>query len=165
MRAHTWEDPEIYQIWTVSQEKSKWLAKGNGKKCSIKVIQTEGATQQVRESPSESAHVSIHTHCTLFPLNKYFTCFTTSSLCGKSFLQSRRARALVADHCLVARIWYFYHHDLASISGWKPKPCYKLLQAKATQDHSHSRERTLVSPPLLIKVLILLWRSSSHDLI
>ena len=129
--------------------------KGTWKKCPIKVIET-AMRMKLRNFPSESAHLSIHTDCTLFPLNKYFTCFTTSSLCGKSFLQSRRARALVADHCLVARIWYFYHHDLASISGWKPKPCYKLLQAKATQDHSHSRERTLVSPPLLIKVLILL---------
>ena len=33
---------------------------------------------QLRDSPFESAHVSIHKYCTLFPPNKYFICFTTS---------------------------------------------------------------------------------------
>ena len=69
----------------------------------------------------ESAHVSIHTYYTLF-LNKYFTCFTTFHLCGNSFLQSQRARALVTDTGLMARIWCFHHSDPASTSGWSPTP-------------------------------------------
>ena len=46
----------------------------------------------------ESTHVSIYMYCTLFPLNKYFTYFTTVRLCGNSFLYSQRARALATDH-------------------------------------------------------------------
>ena len=53
---------------------------------------------QLRDSPSESAPVSIHTYCTLFPLNKYLTCVTTFCLGGNYFLQSQRARALVTGH-------------------------------------------------------------------
>ena len=35
---------------------------------------------------------------------------------------------------LVARIWCFNHHNLALISGWKPKTHFKQLQAKSTWD-------------------------------
>ena len=135
MRAHTWEDPEIYQIWTASQAKSKWLAKGNRKKCSIKVIQTEGATQQLRESPSESAHVSIHTHCTLFPLNKYLLHYFPS-FSKFFFAQSKESQPLPLTTGLVARIWCFHYCDLILISGWEPKPYSKPLQAAVTQDQS-----------------------------
>ena len=44
--------------------------------------------------------MSIHTYRTLFPPNKYFTCFTTLHLCGNSFLQSLRAKALVTGLAL-----------------------------------------------------------------
>ena len=70
MHAHTWKDPEIYQIWIVNQANQKNWPKDNQKKCPIKVIQI--ATRvRLRDSPSESACVSIHTYCTLFPLNKH----------------------------------------------------------------------------------------------
>ena len=49
------------------------------------------------DSPSESAHLPVHTYCPFF-LNKCSTCFTTFHLCGNSFLQSWRAQALVNDH-------------------------------------------------------------------
>ena len=50
--------------------KSKCLAKGNQKKCPIKVIQT---TTGVRLSLSESTCVSIHTYRTLFPPSKHLS--------------------------------------------------------------------------------------------
>ena len=74
--------------------------------------------------------VSVHIYCALFPPNKYFACFTTFHFCGKSFLQSRRARALVTDHWSMARIWCFYHCNPDPVSGWEPKPCSKPLQAE-----------------------------------
>ena len=78
--------------------KSEWLAKGNPEEIPHKSNSNcyyECVTQQHRDSPSES----IHSYCTRFPPNKYFTCFITFCLCGNSFLQSQRARALVTDHC------------------------------------------------------------------
>ena len=50
----------------------------------------------------ESTRASNFTHCTLFIPNKDPTCFTTFSLCGNSFLQSQRARALSLTADLVA---------------------------------------------------------------
>ena len=74
MPAHTWEDPEIYQIWTVNQANQNYWSKEIWKKCPIKIIQT---VTRVQLSNSESTRVFIHTYCTLFPVNKYFTGFTT----------------------------------------------------------------------------------------
>ena len=62
------------------------------KKCPINEIQTT-VRMKLRNFPSESAHLSIHADCTLFPPNKYFTFL----LCGNSLLQSQRASALVTD--------------------------------------------------------------------
>ena len=38
MHAHTWEDPEIYQIWTVNQANQNDWPKKTWKKYPIKVI-------------------------------------------------------------------------------------------------------------------------------
>ena len=66
MNVHTWEDPEIYQIWTVNQaNQNDWL-KETQKKHPIKVIQTASRVR-LRDSPLVP-HVSIHTHCALFLL-------------------------------------------------------------------------------------------------
>ena len=87
---HTWEDPEIYQIGTVNQANHNDWPKEIPPKYPIKVASNshEGETQRL--SLPESARVSMHTHCTLFPPNKYLTCLTTLHLCRNSFLQSRR---------------------------------------------------------------------------
>ena len=69
-----------------------------------------------------------------FLLINTFTCFTTFRLCGNSFLQSRRARALSLTAGLVVRIWCSQCCNPTSISGREPKPCFKLLQARATRD-------------------------------
>ena len=88
-------------------------------------------------SLSLSPIVSIHTYYTLsFPPNKYFTCLTIFHLCGNSFQKSQRARALSLTTGLEARIWCSHSLGLFSISGGKPKPHFKLLQAEASQDHN-----------------------------
>ena len=77
---------------------SKWLAKGNPEEITHKSNSNcHGGETQLLSLP-ESAHVSVYTYCTFFPLKKYFTCFTTFCLYGNSFLQSQRARVLVTDH-------------------------------------------------------------------
>ena len=88
---------------------------------------------QLRDSPSEFAHVSIHTYCTLFPANKHYVSLL-SVFVGISFLQSQMARGLALTTGLVVRIWCSHLCDLDSISGGELKPHFKPLQAEATQD-------------------------------
>ena len=110
--------------------KSKCVAKGNQKKCPIKVIQT---TTRVRLSLSESTCVSTHTYHTLFPPSKHLS--PTLHLCGTS-LQSWRVWALSLATGLVVRAECSHWHNPASISGQEPKkPCFKPLQAGPTKDH------------------------------
>ena len=45
MCEHTWEDPEIYQIWIVNQADLNDWPKEIQKKCLIKVIQTAKMVQ------------------------------------------------------------------------------------------------------------------------
>ena len=97
----------------------------------------------------ESIHVSTHMYYllhTLFPPNEHFTCFTTFSLYGNSFLQSKRARALSLTTDLVAGIWCSHHPYPTSISGQELKPYFKSLQAKATQDQHELGSRSFLSP-------------------
>ena len=112
---------------------SKWLAKrkpeemshGSDLNCCV------GTTQRL--TWAHPSHMSIHNYCTLFPPNKYFTCFTSFRLCGNSFLQTWRAKALVTDLTfgLVARIWCCHHHDPAHL--WLGTQAS--LQAFAGQGH------------------------------
>ena len=77
--------------------KSEWSAKGNPEEMLHKRNSNyhEGTTQGVSLRISPCAYPQM---LYSFPLNKYFTCFTTFCLCGYSFLQNWRARALVTDH-------------------------------------------------------------------
>ena len=70
----------------------------------------------------------------LFPPNKHWTCFITFRLCGNSFLQSRRARALSLATGPVARIQHPHCRSPTSVSGRGLKSCFKLLLAEATRD-------------------------------
>ena len=91
----------------------------------------------------------VYTHTVLFLSDKYLTCFYTFHLNGNSFLQSQRARALSLTTGLAARIWGSLHCGPTSISGWKPKPHFKPLQAEAmevTSSHLHGPPRS--SSPL-----------------
>ena len=81
MPVHTWDDPEIDQIWILNQINQNGWPKETWKKCPIK------ATKREQLSNTESAYVSIHTYCTLFisPPNKYFTCLITYYHCRNFF--------------------------------------------------------------------------------
>jgi len=94
MCTHTWEDPEIHQIWTLN------LANQNDSTCVY-------------------PHLLV-----LFPPNKHFTCFTTLHLHGNSFLQSQGAMALSLTPGLVARTRCSHHLDWPqSLAGnWNPTP-------------------------------------------
>ena len=93
-----------YGLWTKQVKVIGQRNPGPIEECPMKVIQTTRVW--LSDSPSESAHLSIHTYC-IFSLNKCSTCFTTFHLCGNSFLQCWRAQALVNAACIVARIWFF----------------------------------------------------------
>ena len=124
----TQEDPEIYQIWTRTRQVKMITKENQGEMSHITDVNYhEGAAL------SESTPVSFHTYFTPFPpTNTHFTCFTTFHLCGNSFLQIPRAKALSQTTGLVARIQLSHCHDLTSISDEEPKPCFKPLQTKAT---------------------------------
>ena len=68
MCVHTWKDPETYQIWTVNQVNHNDWPKENSEEMPYESNPNchKGKTQQLRNSPCESAHVSIHMYCTLF---------------------------------------------------------------------------------------------------
>ena len=103
--------------------KSKCVAKGNQKKCPIKVIQTN-----TRVRLSLSPPVCLPTHTILFFLLTN-TCLLTLHLCGTS-LQSWRVWALSLATGLVVRVQCSHWHNPDSISGQEPKkPCFKPLQA------------------------------------
>ena len=126
------------------------------KKCPVKVIQTSTMVQ-LSDSLSPWVYLCVYPRIlySFFPPNKNLAYFTTFHLCGNSFLEKQRARALLLTAGLVARIWGSHCHHLASISGWEPKPCFKLLQAKATWDHSHR---------LVWKLMLYLSEFCSHDI-
>ena len=82
-------------MWTLNQANQNDWPQETWKKCPIKVNQT---TTMAQLSNSESACVSIHTYCTLFPPDKYFTCFTTFCLSGSYFSAKLKGQGLVTEH-------------------------------------------------------------------
>lgn len=70
---------------------------------------------------SESAYVPVHVYCAIF-LNKCCTCFTTFRVCGGSFLQSRRSRALVTNHWLSGWDLVLLLRRLQPACEWEPSP-------------------------------------------
>ena len=82
----------------------------------------------MRAQPSNSGtlplslpvYLSRYTVCTLFPPNKYLTCFTTFCLCGNSFLQRPGSLSLTTG--LVARIWCSHCCDPAQSLVGNPGP-------------------------------------------
>ena len=98
------EDPEIYQMWTVNQANQNDWPKETQKKCPIKLIQT-ALRAQYRDSPSESVHVSIQMHCTLFLLINILHASLVSIFVGILFCKVERPGPLSLTTSLVARIW------------------------------------------------------------
>ena len=103
MSAHTWDDPGIFQIWNLNQANQNDWPKENQKKHPIKIIQTT-TRLRLRDSPSESAHVSIHTYCTLFLQINTLLALLLSSLVGILFCKAEGPRPLSLTTGLVARI-------------------------------------------------------------
>ena len=126
-----WEAPEIYQIWTVNKANKNYWPKETQKKCPVKIIQS--AMISATLSLSESAPVSIHTYCTLFLLTNTSLASLLSVFVEILFYKTKGSGPLSLTTDLVVRIWYFHHHDPASIFE-KDSSCSKPLQAKATQD-------------------------------
>ena len=78
--------------------------------------------------------MSIHTYYTLFLLINALLVSLESVFAGITFSTMLKSWDFVTDH------WSrgcTHTLDLISISGQKPEPCFKLLQAKATRDQSH----------------------------
>ena len=143
--------------------KSKWLDKGNLEE--MPQISDLNDWKGVTLSWSPSLFLST---CTLFffPPNKYFTCFTTFHLCGKSFWQSRRTRPLSLIFGLVARIRCSHHHDQTSVSGGDLKPCRGYPRSFIITNNwlkrrqvAHNLEFTLVSRSQHIIVWINVFKS------
>ena len=129
-----------YGLWTrqikmIGQRKTGEKAQKNNSNCH------EGTTQGL--SLWICPCVYPHILYSFFPPNKYFTCLSTFCLCGNSFLQSRRVRALSLPTGPVAKIWCLHCRDPASISDWEPKPHSKPLQAEATRDQLHNSWKIL----------------------
>ena len=93
MSAHTWDDPEIFQIWTLNQAHQNDCPKENQKKWPIKVIQNHEG-----ETLSESACVSIHTYYTLFLLINPLLVSLEAVFAGITFSTTLKSWDLVTDH-------------------------------------------------------------------
>ena len=104
----SWDTPNMDS----EPDRSRWLAKGNPEEMPHKIDSNHHKGMALPRSTC----VSIHTYCTLSP-DKHLTCFTTFSLCGNSFLQNWRAKALSLTAGLVAKTWCSHCQDSTLISG------------------------------------------------
>ena len=130
MHMYTWEDPETYQIRTQNQTKQDDWAEEIQKKCPIKQIQATTRAWLPLGPP-----VCLSTRTVLFLLiNTWLV--SLLCLCGNSFLQSWRAKALSLTAGLVAKTLCSHCWDSTLISGpqslarnwnpasscWRPRP-------------------------------------------
>ena len=129
IHVHTWEDPEIYQMWIHSQVNKNDWPKETWKKCSIEVIQT---TAILKHSLSLSLPLCF---ILFFPPNKYFTCFTTFCLCENSSSAKSRSQGLSSTTGLAVRSWYSH-----------PETQPQSLAESQSPASSHCRQR----PPKII---------------
>ena len=119
MHAHTWEDPEVYQIRTVNYANQNDWPKENQEKYPVKVIET---AMRVWLWLFFSPWVCPCAYLPLLYLLSLNTYFTTFRLCGNSFLQSRGPGPFSLTTGVVARIWCFHHHDPAQFLAEKTSP-------------------------------------------
>ena len=103
------------------------------KKRSIKEIQTT-TRAQLRESPSESAHVPIHTCCTLFLSINTLLASLLSVFVDILFCKTEGPGPLSLTTGLVARIWCSHYRDSACL--WLGTQA--MLQAIEDQGHPRS---------------------------
>ena len=88
---------------TVNQANQNDWPEGPWKKYPIKVTQT-AMRVQLRDSPSESAYVSVHMYCTLFPL---INTSLLSVFVEILFYKAKGPGPLSLTTDLMARIWCF----------------------------------------------------------
>ena len=127
MCAHTWENPEIYQIrtqnqanqndWPIQNVTYKWFKLLRG--C---------------DSLSESAHVSTRTYHFLITS---LLVSLLSVFVGIFFAKSK-GKALSLNTGLVTRIQHSHYCGPTSVSGQEPKPHFRLLQAEAIWDQFYN---------------------------
>ena len=142
--AHTWEEPEIYQIQTQNQANLSDWPEETLRKYPIKMNQTT-----VRAELSFWVNPCLSTHTVLFPLNKDYFFHYFPFFSWNSFLQSQTARALSLTTGLVAKIQSSHCSYLTSASDWDPKPCFKPLQAETTHPRSECNAQHLLVCPSL----------------
>ena len=107
------------------------------KKRSIKEIQTT-TRAQLRESPSESAHVPIHTCCTLFLSINTLLASLLSVFVDILFCKTEGPGPLSLTTGLVARIWCSHYRDSACLwLGTQAMP-------QAIEDQGHPRSYPLL---------------------
>ena len=98
----------------------------------------EGATVSLRpftvptSAPCESIHI-------LFSLLMNTLLASLLSLYGNSLLRNQRARALSLATGLVTRIWRSQCYGLTSVSGWKPKLCFKPMKSRRRRGRQRMR--------------------------
>ena len=78
VHAHTWKDPEKYQIQIVNQANQKWLAKGNPEEMPHK---SNSNCNEVTKKLWVYTYVYLYILYSFFLLIN-FTCFTIFCLCG-----------------------------------------------------------------------------------
>ena len=108
-----WEDPELYQIWTVNQTNQSDCPKETQKKYPIKVIQT---TLRAWLSNSGTLPlnlpVCVSTHTVLFfPLINTLLAMLLSIFVEFLFYKAEVPGPLSLTTCLLSRIWCFHHYD------------------------------------------------------
>ena len=141
MLIHIWEEPEIYQIWTVNQAYQNDWPKETWKKYPIKIIQT-AIRMLLSNSLLEPACVSIHTYCILFfLLINTLLASLISIFVEILFCKAKGPGPLSLTTGLVPRICYFHCYDsaqsLAGSPSLAPRHC-RLRAPKSRLIASHS---------------------------
>ena len=108
--------------------KARWLVKRNPEESPHESDSNDRACGTL----SEPVCVSIHGYFTLFPPNKH--CASLLFVFVGILFRIAKEPSL-----LMATIQHSSCHYPTSISGWEPKPCFKLLQAEATWDRGDCR--------------------------
>ena len=154
MRVHTWEDPEMHQIWTVNQTNQDDRPKETSKKRPTKITQAT-MRMQLRLPLSLSPPVHLFTFTVLFsPLNKCFTCFTLFVFVGILSCKAKGPRPLSLATGLVARIW---SPDAKMLTHWKRPWHWKDLRTRE-EEGNRGWDASTASPTRWTRV----WASSKR---
>ena len=133
MLGHTWEDPEINQIWAVNQANQNDWPRETWKKYPIKVNSNchEGVTQRLSLSLSPPVCLSTRTELVLFLLVNTLLASLLMVFVAILFRKVRGPGPLsLTTGALPPRP--------SPVSGWERKPRSKPLRAETTGDQTHT---------------------------